>query len=69
MWEDNNAAVKLANGLFLNMTPRMKHIAVKYHWFKENIKEGKIEVRSIDTKIQKVDIFMKGIAKKEFKEK
>ena len=69
VWEDNNAALKLANAPFPNMTPRTKHIAVKYHWFKENIKEGKIEVRLIDTKIQKADIFMKGIAKKEFKEK
>ena len=69
VWEENNAALKLANAPFPNMTPRTKHIAVKYHWFKENIKEGEIEVRSIDTKIQKADIFTKGIAKKEFEEK
>ena len=69
VWEDNNAALKLANAPFPNMTPRTKHIAVKYHWFKENIKEGEIKVRLIDTKIQKADIFTKGIAKKEFEEK
>jgi hypothetical protein len=69
VWEDNNAALKLANAQFPNMTPRTKHIAIKYHWFKEHIKEGEIEVREIGTKVQKADIFTKGIAKKEFEEK
>ena len=69
VWEDNNAALKLANAQFPNMTPRTKHIAIKYHWFKEHIIDGEIEVRPIDTKIQKADIFTKGIAKKEFEEK
>jgi hypothetical protein len=69
VWEDNQAALKLANAQFPNMTPRTKHIAIKYHWFKSHIKEGDIEVRAIDTKIQKADIFTKGIAKREFEEK
>jgi hypothetical protein len=69
VWEDNNTALKLANAQFPNMTPRTKHIAVKYHWFKSHIKEGEIEVRPIDTKIQKADIFTKGITRKEFEEK
>jgi hypothetical protein len=69
VWEDNNAALKLANAQFPNMTPRTKHIAIKNHWFKSQIKEGEIEVRAIDTKVQKADIFTKGIAKKEFEEK
>jgi hypothetical protein len=69
VWEDNNAALKLANAPFPNMTPRTKHIAIKYHWFKSHIKEGEIEVKAIDTKVQKADIFTKGIPKKEFQEK
>jgi hypothetical protein len=69
IWEDNNAALKLANAQFPNMTPQTKHIVIKYHWFKENIKEGEIEVRAIDTKVQKADIFTKGIATREFQEK
>jgi hypothetical protein len=69
VWEDNNAALKLANAQFPNISPRTKHIAVKYHWFKSHIKEGEIEVRLIDTKIQKADIFTKGITRKEFEEK
>jgi hypothetical protein len=62
IWEDNDAALKLANAQFPNMTPRTKHIAIKYHWFKENIEEGDIEVRAIDMKVQKANIFTKGIA-------
>jgi hypothetical protein len=69
VWEDNNAALKLANAQFPNMTPRTKHIAIKYHWFKSHLKQGEIEVRRIDTKVQKADIFTKGIAKKELEEK
>jgi hypothetical protein len=69
VWEDNNAALKLANAQFPNMTSRTKHIAIKYHWFKSHIQEGEIKVGRIDTKVQKADIFTKGIAKKEFDEK
>jgi hypothetical protein len=69
VWEDNNAALKLANAQFPNMTPRTKHIAIKYHWFKQHIREGEIEVRAIDTKVQKADIFTKGLTKKEFEDK
>jgi hypothetical protein len=53
VWEDNNAALKLATSQFPNMTPRTKHIGIKYHWFKEHIVEGEIEVGSIDTKVQR----------------
>jgi hypothetical protein len=69
VWEDNNAALKLATSQFPNMTPRTKHIAIKYHWFKSHIQPGEIEVRRIDTKIQKADIFTKGLTKTEFENK
>jgi hypothetical protein len=37
VWEDNQAALKLATAQFPNMTPRTKHIGIKYHWFKSHI--------------------------------
>jgi hypothetical protein len=43
VWEDNDAALKLANSQFPNM-PRIKHIGIKYHWFTEHIVEGEIEI-------------------------
>jgi hypothetical protein len=39
------------------MTPRTKHIAVKYHFFKSHIGDGTgISLVKIDTNAQKVDI-------------
>ena len=34
IWEDNMGALTLANMELPRMTPRSKHIAVKYHWFR-----------------------------------
>jgi hypothetical protein len=68
--KDNNASLlKVTNTQFLNMTPRMKHIVILYDWFKEIIKEVEIKAQMIDTKVQKADIFTKGIVTKEFEEK
>ena len=33
IWEDNEAALKLANLQLPYITNRSKHIAIKYHWF------------------------------------
>jgi len=33
VWEDNQAALKMATPQFPNMSPCTKHIACKYHWF------------------------------------
>jgi hypothetical protein len=48
------------------MTRTTKHIAIKYHGFRSHIKEGEIEIERIDTKVQKADIFTKGLSKTEF---
>ena len=60
VFEDNNGALSLA--LSPKMTPRTKHIAVKYHHFRTSIGEDKgILLVKIDTDIQKADIFTKGL--------
>ena len=59
VFEDNNGALGLATSP--KMTPRTRHIAVKYHFFKEHVKPGEIEIVKIDTKAQKADIFTKGL--------
>ena len=68
VWEDNSAALKLANSEFSGMTPRTKHIAVKYHWFKSHLRDG-IEIKKIDTSVQKADIFTTGLKVVEFEKK
>lgn len=62
VFEDNNGALSLANSP--KMSPRTKHIAVKYHFFKSHINQdgpNKIVIEKIDTDLQKADIFTKGL--------
>ena len=35
IYEDNNGAIVVATSP--SMTPTSKHIAVKYHWFRQNV--------------------------------
>ena len=61
VFEDNNGAIATATSV--KMTPRTKHIAVKYHFFKNHIGPGTgISLSKIDTQLQKADIFTKGLA-------
>jgi hypothetical protein len=41
---------------------------VKYHWFRDHVKPGEVEVKKIDTKLQKADIFTKGLTHQIFKD-
>jgi hypothetical protein len=61
VFEDNNGALSLATAP--KMTPRTKHIAVKYHHFRQHIGKDKgIVIANIDTKEQKANILTKGLA-------
>jgi hypothetical protein len=67
VFEDNNGAISTATAV--RMTPRTKHIAVKYHFFKSHINVGTgISLSKIDTNLQKADIFTKGLAPQKFAE-
>jgi hypothetical protein len=61
VFEDNANALQLA--IVPRMTPRSKHIAIKYHFFRSHVKQGSIQVVKIDTRIQKADILTKGLSK------
>ena len=57
VWEDNKGALSLAQkGKF---SPRTKHIAIKYHHFREHVHKGIVSIHEIDTKKQTADIFTK----------
>jgi hypothetical protein len=43
------------------LTPRTRHICVKYHFFKEHIKPGEIEIAKVESQYQKADILTKGL--------
>jgi hypothetical protein len=60
IWEDNEACLKLANLELPYMTNRSKHIALKYHWFREHTNKAWV-VKPIASACQLGDIFTKGL--------
>ncbi len=59
--EDNVGALVLGKLEPRRMTPRSKHYAVKYHWFREHIIPRNIELVKIASEYQLGDIFTKGL--------
>ena len=43
------------------MTPRTKHIALKYHHFRSFVTSGAIDIQYVNTKEQVADIFIKPV--------
>ena len=57
IFEDNNGALALANSP--QDTPQSKFYAVKYHWFRQHVKNGTCVVKKIDSDKNIADIFTK----------
>ena len=68
IFEDNEACLKLATSDPPKMTPRSKSIAVKYHWFREHLIPGIIDIIPIASKQQLADIFTKPLTASAFAE-
>ena len=69
IFEDNNGAISTATSP--KMSPRTKHIAVKYHFVKLLFNPlhndtNVFAIEKIDTTIQKADIFTKGLPAETF---
>ena len=61
VFEGNNGALGLTTSP--RTTPSTRHIALKYHFFRENVCEGKgITIQSVEYKEQKYDFFTKGLS-------
>ena len=63
VYEDNSGAIIVATSP--RMTLRSKHIAVKYHWFREHVNK-EFDIKKIDGEEQLADIFTKGLQGKQF---
>jgi len=63
-YEDNNGALELAK--VPKMRPRTKHIALKYHHFREYVRDGSVRIHPIDSREQVADIFTKALPKDAF---
>ena len=61
--EDNVGALLLGQLEPRRMTPRSKHYALKYHWFRENLEPRGIVLTKIESKKQLSDIFTKSVGK------
>ena len=58
IWCDNIGAIALASNPVFHA--RTKHIEIDYHFIREKVLNGDIQVRHVSTKDQLADIFMKG---------
>jgi hypothetical protein len=61
--EDNVGALTLGKLEPRRMTPRSKHYAVKYHWFREHIGPRNIQLVKISSNDQLGDLFTKGLSR------
>ena len=61
IYEDNEGVLKLANTELPRVTPKSKHFAVKYHWFRQHVMSGELRVMPIRTSDQIADLFTKGL--------
>ena len=61
VFEDNNGALNLATTP--QMTLRSKHIAIKYHFFKEHVHNGDIQIHKVTSKQQVADCITKRLEK------
>ena len=65
VFEDNNGCLQLAT--IPKMTPRSKHIGVKYFWFRSQVGPATgISIVKCDTKDMLADIFTKGLPLDQF---
>jgi hypothetical protein len=67
--EDNVGALTLAKLEPARMTPRLKHYAIKYHWFCKHVHANHVKIVKIDTANQLGDLFTKSLVHLRLKER
>ena len=68
IFEDNQACIALTSTAPPRLTPRSKHIAVRYHWFRSHLQgpNSEIKIRYIPSEQNPADIFTKPLVKEAF---
>jgi hypothetical protein len=66
IWEDNNACLELTRNP--EHHERAKHIDIRYHFIRDVINKGEMEVKRVDTKDQVADGLTKSLNTKRFME-
>jgi hypothetical protein len=70
IWEDNMGALNLANMELPHATPRSKHYAMRYHWFRSFLNDdgdGGYEVIKVASADQMADILTKALREELFR--
>ena len=70
VFEDNRAAKLLANTDPPRLTPRTKHIAIRYHWFRSHlgVKDGNgIQIKDVASALNKADFLTKALAQEHYR--
>ena len=62
--EDDQYCIKMDTGT--KNSPRTKHIALKYHYFRSNVKSGRVEITYTPTDEQLADILTKPLSNEAF---
>ena len=65
LFEDNHSCIIVAESA--RLTPRTKHIAIKYHHFRSMVKNGSVKIYPISTHEQLSDIYTKPLDESQFK--
>ena len=64
VYKDDNACLKFVR--LPRLTPRTKHIAVPYHWFRTKVEQLEISIEPISTDKQLADQFTKPLTMDKF---
>jgi hypothetical protein len=48
------------------MTPHSKSITIKYHWFRDHLKQGEIEMQTVESALQCANILTKALPRPQF---
>jgi hypothetical protein len=64
MFEDNQGAVEMAN--VPKMRPRTKHLNIKYHFFRQFVEDGILQVEHIPGEDQMADVLTKPLEEASF---
>jgi hypothetical protein len=64
VWEDDQSCITMVTSQ--KFTPQMKHIALKYHHFKQYVESGKVQINYMHTELQQADILTKPVKIKLF---
>ena len=66
IWQDNEDAERMAKNGKMSCSRKSRHIAIKFFWIHDRVKQGQIEVKHCPTDVMLADFFTKALQGKRF---